>query len=387
MRAFLLIAAALQAAAFSPPRTALSYKLWCNERISAFARGGSVAAATRDELIGEATGTAIATFGYGAVATSAIDGALTLPGVAAVWGLGVALGVLASNDLSGAHLNPAVTAALAAPQKFPVKKVAPYVARSSCAGMVASVLTSADEGPGALIAGAVDHGLPGPERGARVLHRGLDDGHPRDHGLRDGGFGATPATVLGREDWPIYRRRHGRGNDLPDVGLYDGRGLQPGARPRRGSTRDCRRRRGAFPAGWWIYSAGRIRRVLARRSVCGASGRVSCLKLRELYARVDASTSRLCLVAARDRHAADLRRLNCASVLPGRCRGRVSAFFAALGHSNRSAGLPASVKDISCTAGKRSVESAPRHLASNRVIQRCCKPKWLSKPRGARTHN
>ena len=76
MHRFLLVLAA--AKAFSPPRTALSYK-----QRSAFARGGALAAATRDELIGEATGTAILlTFGYGAVATSAIDGALTLPGVA-----------------------------------------------------------------------------------------------------------------------------------------------------------------------------------------------------------------------------------------------------------------------------------------------------------------
>ena len=87
---------------FSPPRAALSYKHKPVQRSAAtFARGGSINAATRDELIGEATGTAILlTFGYGMIATSAIDGALTLPGVAAVWGLGVALGVLASNDLS-----------------------------------------------------------------------------------------------------------------------------------------------------------------------------------------------------------------------------------------------------------------------------------------------
>ena len=92
MRAFLLIAAALQATAFSPPRTASATTAATrNERNGTFA-SGSITAATRDELIGEATGTAILlTFGYGAVATSAIDGALTLPGVAAVWGLGVAL--------------------------------------------------------------------------------------------------------------------------------------------------------------------------------------------------------------------------------------------------------------------------------------------------------
>ena len=153
MHRFLIVLAAVKA--FSPPRTALSYKQQSATSASmayarggaSFARGGALAAATRDELIGEATGTAILlTFGYGAVATSAIDGALTLPGVAAVWGLGVALGVLASNDLSGAHLNPAVTAALAATNKFPVKKVAPYIGAQLVGGMVASILTSVTRG-------------------------------------------------------------------------------------------------------------------------------------------------------------------------------------------------------------------------------------------------
>ena len=139
MHRFLIVLAAAEA--FSPPRAALSYKQQSATSATAtFARGGALAAATRDELIGEATGTAILlTFGYGAVATSAIDGALTLPGVAAVWGLGVALGVLASNDLSGAHLNPAVTAALAATKKYPVKKVAPYVAAQLVGGKAAAM--------------------------------------------------------------------------------------------------------------------------------------------------------------------------------------------------------------------------------------------------------
>ena len=67
MRPFLLVAAALQTAAFSPPRTYLGNKP--HATATTFARGGSLAAASRDELIGEATGTAILlTFGYGAVA-------------------------------------------------------------------------------------------------------------------------------------------------------------------------------------------------------------------------------------------------------------------------------------------------------------------------------
>ena len=78
MHRFLIVLAAAEA--FSPPRAALSYKQQSATSATAtFARGGALAAASRDELIGEATGTAILlTFGYGAVATSAIDGACLL---------------------------------------------------------------------------------------------------------------------------------------------------------------------------------------------------------------------------------------------------------------------------------------------------------------------
>ena len=76
------------------------------------ARGGgalsALSAATRDELIGEATGTAILlAFGYGAVATKEMAGSLSLSGLAAVWGFGVALGAAVSSDLSGGHMRVA----------------------------------------------------------------------------------------------------------------------------------------------------------------------------------------------------------------------------------------------------------------------------------------
>ena len=110
-------------------------------------RGGgaaplALAAATREEVLGEAAGTAILlTFGYGACASS-----LGLGGVACVWGLGVALGICASKDLSGAHLNPAVTLMLAARGSFPARKVGPYCAAQLCGGVAASLLTTATWG-------------------------------------------------------------------------------------------------------------------------------------------------------------------------------------------------------------------------------------------------
>jgi glycerol uptake facilitator-like aquaporin len=49
-------------------------------------------------------------------------------GVAAAFGLVVAVMVFAVGHLSGAHLNPAVTPAFAAARHFPGQEAAPYVA-------------------------------------------------------------------------------------------------------------------------------------------------------------------------------------------------------------------------------------------------------------------
>lgn len=59
------------------------------------------------------------------------------------WGLGVMLGVFAAGGVSGAHLNPAVTVALAVHRDFPWRKVAPFVLAQVAGAFVASALVFA----------------------------------------------------------------------------------------------------------------------------------------------------------------------------------------------------------------------------------------------------
>ena len=87
------------------------------------------------ELIAEALGTfVIVAFGTGVVAMTVLFGQGT-PGeivnggytnITIAWGLGVALAVFLTARVSGAHLNPAVTLALAVFRGFPYSKVLPY---------------------------------------------------------------------------------------------------------------------------------------------------------------------------------------------------------------------------------------------------------------------
>jgi glycerol uptake facilitator protein len=111
------------------------------------------------ELCAEFAGTMILIlFGVGVVAqvTTNADGALgDHDSIAWAWGIGVTLGVYVAARLSGAHLNPAVTVALAAFTEFEWKKVAPYAAAQTAGAFVAALIvrvTYAD------LIGAVDPG-------------------------------------------------------------------------------------------------------------------------------------------------------------------------------------------------------------------------------------
>jgi len=56
------------------------------------------------------------------------------------WGLAVMLGVYISGSISGAHLNPAMTLALAAHKRFPWSKVGPYVLAQCLGALLASIV-------------------------------------------------------------------------------------------------------------------------------------------------------------------------------------------------------------------------------------------------------
>ena len=95
------------------------------------------------ELCAEFAGTLILIlFGVGVVAQVVTsDGALgDHDSIAWAWGLGVMLGVYTAARISGAHLNPAVTLALAVFDGFAWRKVLPYAAAQTAGALVAALI-------------------------------------------------------------------------------------------------------------------------------------------------------------------------------------------------------------------------------------------------------
>ncbi|MDP9795133.1 glycerol uptake facilitator protein [Catenuloplanes nepalensis] len=93
------------------------------------------------ELAAEFAGTLILIlFGCGVVAQVVAGGIGDHDSIAWAWGLGVTLGVYVAGRISGAHLNPAVTVALAVFKGFPWRKVAPYALAQLLGAFVAALI-------------------------------------------------------------------------------------------------------------------------------------------------------------------------------------------------------------------------------------------------------
>jgi len=95
----------------------------------------------RRALTAELFGTFSLVFcGTGAVVINQIsEGAITHVGISLVFGLIVLALIYALGDISGAHINPAVTLAFCVAGRFPAAKVVPYVLTQVIGAVAASV--------------------------------------------------------------------------------------------------------------------------------------------------------------------------------------------------------------------------------------------------------
>jgi glycerol uptake facilitator protein len=93
------------------------------------------------EMAAEFAGTLILIlFGTAVVAQVVAGGIGDHDSIAWAWGLGVTLGVYVAGRISGAHLNPAVTVALAVFKGFSWRKVAPYALAQFLGAFVAALI-------------------------------------------------------------------------------------------------------------------------------------------------------------------------------------------------------------------------------------------------------
>lgn len=143
------LAALLGAAAFgSSTCTDMKYPVMCEEANSSADKPEKTYTLT-EKCVAEAVGTGIIVLGgCGAVAANVYCGSGLAIGAAGIaWGSSVALAAYSTRDISGAHLNPAVTAAVAVNKDHPKSEVLPYwlaqMVGATVAGAINFVIFSA----------------------------------------------------------------------------------------------------------------------------------------------------------------------------------------------------------------------------------------------------
>ena len=102
-----------------------------------------MAQSVRREMLAEFLGTMVLlVFGLGVVAQTVLShqSAGSALSIHIGWGIGVMMGCYVSAGVTGAHLNPAVTLALAVHRRFPWTKVGPYVGAQFAGALIASAL-------------------------------------------------------------------------------------------------------------------------------------------------------------------------------------------------------------------------------------------------------
>ena len=96
----------------------------------------------RRECLTESAGTYVLIFfGIGSVHVAVLTGGLNgLWQVAIVWGIAISMAIYATGAIGGCHINPAITVAFAAFDRFPLRKVPAYLF-SQLAGAFAAPTT------------------------------------------------------------------------------------------------------------------------------------------------------------------------------------------------------------------------------------------------------
>jgi len=138
-----------------------------------------------NKLIAEAVGTGIIVHGgCGIVAAGKyLNPGLTLPAMSLVWGTSVALAVYATRDVSGAHLNPAVTAALA-------------VNKPEACDWDTAIKFMAAQTFGATVAGGINYAIFSKAISNFEAAEGIVRGTKSSHVSFNGAFGMVPTKEI-----------------------------------------------------------------------------------------------------------------------------------------------------------------------------------------------